>query len=118
MPRDLTTKNDYVGVYFSNTIDLTRDFALTVGGRYNYAHIELEEQRARSEDPGEEDPLTGKHDYDRFNPMAGATYNLMPGSRSMAATRRRTARRRPPSSPAPIPRTRASSKASSPPTRR
>ncbi len=80
-PRDLTTYNDYYGLYFSNTTDLTRDFALTFGGRYNFARIELKNNAFEPDplDPDEEDPLTGTHNYDRFNPMVGATYSLVPG---------------------------------------
>jgi outer membrane receptor protein involved in Fe transport len=77
VPRALDTKNDYVGVYFSDTIDLTSRLALTVGGRYNYARIELDNQ-GEIED-GEEDKLTGTHTYERFNPMAGLTYQLARG---------------------------------------
>jgi outer membrane receptor protein involved in Fe transport len=83
VPRDLSTKNDYAGVYFSNTTDLTDRLALTVGGRYNYAHIEIKNNGFEPgvDDEGEElvDPLSGKHDFYRFNPMAGATYKLTPG---------------------------------------
>ena len=58
VPRDRsTTKNDYVGVYFSDTIDLTSRLALTVGGRYNYARIEIE-NHGEIED-GEEDDAHG-----------------------------------------------------------
>ncbi len=77
VPRALDTKNDYVGVYFSDTIDLTSRLAVTVGGRYNYARLELDNQ-GEIED-GEEDKLTGTHTYERFNPMAGATYKLSTG---------------------------------------
>ncbi|HEY7670232.1 MAG TPA: TonB-dependent receptor, partial [Hyphomicrobium sp.] len=77
VPRDLSTVNDYVGVYFSDTLDVTDRLALTVGGRYNYAHIEIKNNGEIEEE--EEDPLSGKHDYYRFNPMAGATYQLTPG---------------------------------------
>jgi iron complex outermembrane receptor protein len=81
VPRDLTTKNDYVGVYVSNTLELTRALALTVGGRFNYAHIEIENKGFEDDpnDPNNKDTLSGKHDYYRFNPMAGATYKLSPG---------------------------------------
>ena len=79
-PRNLTTKNDYAGIFFSNTTDLTRDLAFTFGGRYNYAHIDLKNNNYEFDplDP-EEDTLTGKHDFYRFNPMVGATYNLGAG---------------------------------------
>ena len=43
--------------------------------------LELREYRAPQPEsrPDEEDKLTGTHKYYRFNPMAGATYNLLPG---------------------------------------
>lgn len=72
--RDLTTQNTYVGLFFSDTVDLTDDFALTVGGRYNYARIELQDNS------GNNPEITGAHDYYRFNPMAGATYQLGGGT--------------------------------------
>ena len=75
-PRLLSTTNDYVGVYFSNTTDLTKNLAFTVGGRWNYAHIDIQNENI---DPNEEDKLTGTHDYYRFNPNVGATYSLLPG---------------------------------------
>ncbi len=74
VPRSLTTTNDYAGVYFSNTLDLTTEFALTVGGRYNFARIEIENKGEI--DPAVGDLLSGTHEYYRFNPMAGATYQL------------------------------------------
>jgi iron complex outermembrane receptor protein len=75
-PRALTTTNEYVGIYVSNTTDVTKDLSLTLGGRWNYARIDLLNENP---DPDEEDKLTGTHEYYRFNPMAGATYNLLPG---------------------------------------
>ena len=72
-PRDLSTTNDYVGLYFSNTLDLTRSFALTLGGRYNLAQIEL------ADNTGFFSELNSKQTYQRFNPMVGATYKLVPG---------------------------------------
>ena len=50
-PRNLTTINDYYGIYFSDTIDLTSELALTVGGRYNFARVQIDRrhgQRAAS----------------------------------------------------------------------
>jgi len=73
-PRNLATINDYVGVYFTNTIDLTSDLALTVGGRWNYAAISLENLN----DPTDPE-LNVTSIYQRFNPAAGLTYKLLPG---------------------------------------
>ncbi len=72
-PRSLTTQNDYAGVYFSNTTELTSLLSITLGGRYNYARVKIEDNT------GENPQLNGDHRYYRFNPMAGATYEIMPG---------------------------------------
>ncbi|HWK33718.1 MAG TPA: TonB-dependent receptor [Hyphomicrobium sp.] len=72
-PRDLVSKNTYVGLYFSNALDVTDQLTVTVGGRYNHATIKLEDKTG--EFPG----LNETTKYDRFNPMAGANYKLLPG---------------------------------------
>ena len=43
-----TTTNDYAGVFFSNTTDLTRDFALTLGGS-----LELRAHRSAEREPAD-----------------------------------------------------------------
>jgi len=72
-PRNLTTENTYVGVYFTDTLDLTTDLALTVGGRYNFARLTIEDNT------GNDPQLNSENTYERFNPMAGLTYKLIPG---------------------------------------
>lgn len=72
-PRNLTTTNDYFGIYFTNTIDLTDRLAMTVGGRYNYARIKLEDNT------GDFDFLNETSTFERFNPSIGGTYKLLPG---------------------------------------
>ena len=47
-----------------------------MGGRYNFARLQLQNENP---DPTEPDTITGTHTYERFNPMAGATYRLMSG---------------------------------------
>ncbi len=47
-----------------------------MGGRYNYARLDLQNNNPEE---GEEDKLTGTHTFERFNPMAGATYQMAPG---------------------------------------
>jgi outer membrane receptor protein involved in Fe transport len=69
-PRNLVTENTYVGVFFTDTMDLTQDLAVTVGGRYNFARITIDDVT------GNNPEVTGAHDYYRFNPMAGGTYQL------------------------------------------
>lgn len=70
MPRNLTTENTYYGVYFSDTLDVTDALAVTVGGRWNSARIKMEDLT------GEFSELNSTNKYERFNPMAGATYQL------------------------------------------
>lgn len=74
-PRDLESENNYYGIYFSDTMDVTDQLAVTVGGRYNYATIDLTELTGRPEFAG----LNANTDFERFNPTVGATYKLLPG---------------------------------------
>ena len=46
-------------------------FSITAGGRYNVARIALEDQIGTA--------LNGNHAFDRFNPIIGGTYKIMPG---------------------------------------
>ena len=69
-PVRLATSDAYYGLYFSDTLNLTRPFAVTVSGRFNAAQIDLSDQGGGS--------LTGQHTYNRFNPAVGATYEVAP----------------------------------------
>jgi iron complex outermembrane recepter protein len=72
-PRDLDSENTYWGLYFSNALDVTDRLTVTVGGRYNHATIKLHDNT------GEFEELNTTNKYERFNPMAGANYKLLPG---------------------------------------
>lgn len=72
-PRNLITENDYYGLYFSNTLDVTDQLAVTVGGRYNHATIKMTDLT------GNFPELNTTNKYDRFNPMIGATYKFTEG---------------------------------------
>ena len=74
-PRNVRATNDYYGLFFSNVFDVSDAFAVTVGGRYNIAKIELQDLTGAPEAAA----LNGKHTYSRFNPMVGGTYKLTPG---------------------------------------
>lgn len=82
LPVDLTAKNHYVGLYAINTLDLTERLSATVGARWNYARLAINDKSPYS--PQDEDGnrfgpnLDGKHTFQRFNPMAGLTYKFTP----------------------------------------
>ncbi len=71
-PRALTATNDYLGAFFTDTFDITDALALTVGGRYNFAEIDLQDSL------GNHPELDGSNKYYRFNPSAGLTYRFSP----------------------------------------
>ncbi|MBV9458496.1 MAG: TonB-dependent receptor [Bradyrhizobium sp.] len=67
-PVSLRTNNQYTGVYALDTFDVTKEFSITAGGRYNDATIALEDQLGGL--------LNGTSRYDRFNPIIGGTYKI------------------------------------------
>jgi iron complex outermembrane recepter protein len=71
--KELATENEYMGVYFSDTINLTERLAVTAGGRWNQANIEIKDLS------GDAPELDGESVFVRFNPAAGATYQLNNG---------------------------------------
>jgi outer membrane receptor protein involved in Fe transport len=70
--KQIGTENDYYGLYFSDSYDLTERLTITAGGRYNYARIQISDQTGTQPD------LNGTNKYERFNPAAGATYEINP----------------------------------------
>jgi iron complex outermembrane receptor protein len=72
-PRNLNAENTYWGVYFSNALDITDALTVTVGGRYNHATITLHDNTNNFPD------LNATNRYQRFNPMVGGNYKLLPG---------------------------------------
>jgi outer membrane receptor protein involved in Fe transport len=72
VPVGLETTTNYIGLFFSNTFDVTSALSLTAGGRFNFADLELKDEL------GNNDDLNGDHTFSRFNPMAGLTYKFSP----------------------------------------
>jgi iron complex outermembrane receptor protein len=72
-PVSVNTVNTYLGVYATDTFDVTSRLSITMGGRFNLAQISLQDQT------GSNDPINGDHQFQRFNPVVGATYKLGPG---------------------------------------
>ncbi len=66
---DIHTETETASVYFTNTMDLTSELALTLSGRYNDTDVTL---RDRS---GERPELNGDHNFARFNPALGLTWS-------------------------------------------
>ena len=69
-PVSLRADTTYIGAYATDTFDVTSRLSLTAGGRFNIALIKLKDELG--------DALTGNHHFQRFNPVAGFTYKVMP----------------------------------------
>jgi iron complex outermembrane receptor protein len=71
-PIGLGARTLYFGIYATDTFDVTPRLALTMGGRFNFAQLDLADER------GNDPALNGSHSYVRFNPSIGGTYKLTP----------------------------------------
>jgi iron complex outermembrane receptor protein len=82
LPVDITAKNHYFGLYAMNTFDVTDRLSATVGARWNYAKLIINDKspfRPLDENGDPAGPnLDSKHSFDRLNPMAGLTYKITP----------------------------------------
>jgi outer membrane receptor protein involved in Fe transport len=70
-PVALRATNQYTGLYALDTFDVTNAFSITGGGRFNAARIVLEDQIGSA--------LNGNETFNRFNPIIGGTYKIIPG---------------------------------------
>jgi outer membrane receptor protein involved in Fe transport len=70
-PVALRATNQYTGLYALDTFDVTNAFSITGGGRFNTARIVLEDQIGSA--------LNGNETFNRFNPIIGGTYKIIPG---------------------------------------
>ena len=69
----LNTKNDYYGLYATDTFSFTNQWYMTLSGRYNVALIKL--AGFSVDNTGTIGDLNGNHRYSRFNPAIGFNYN-------------------------------------------
>jgi iron complex outermembrane receptor protein len=69
-PIAVNTNNTYVGLYALDTFNVTDRLALTTGGRFNFAAINIEGS------PGS--LLNGYSSYFHFNPNVGFSYKITP----------------------------------------
>ena len=68
----LHSNTTYVGIFALDTFNVTKALAVTAGARFNIANITLN-------DVGGHDPeLDSSSNYDRINPVFGATYEFTP----------------------------------------
>jgi len=69
----LNTNTETVGAFFTDSFSITDDLTATIAGRFNHIGINLEDQYIN--DPLK--TLNGSHAFDRFNPSAGLTYQIL-----------------------------------------
>lgn len=72
-PVELRATTAYLGLYATDTFDLTERLSLTLSGRYNHARLKMRDLTGDAPD------LNGAHAFDRFNPAAGLAYRLADG---------------------------------------
>jgi iron complex outermembrane receptor protein len=63
----------YAGVFALDTFNVTKQLAITGGGRFNYAVIGTQDLSG-----GLSPELNGTNRYNRFNPVIGVTYQITP----------------------------------------
>jgi iron complex outermembrane recepter protein len=68
---DVRTRQENIGVYLTDTFDITEQLALTLAGRYQHVSIAI---RDRS---GQNPALNGDHNFSRFSPAAGLTFQVL-----------------------------------------
>lgn len=66
----IRTRTESLGVFFTDTVGLTDRLSLTVSGRFNVTGVDLEDRS------GARPELNGEHDFNRFNPAVGLTYEM------------------------------------------
>jgi iron complex outermembrane recepter protein len=71
-PVNLLSQNNYLGVYVLDAFDVTDRLTITGGARYNNAEIDIQDQT------GQHSGLNGDNNFQRINPIGGATFKLLP----------------------------------------
>ena len=69
-PSNVSGSTLYLGLYATDTLDVTDRLSLTGGFRLNYARIQTRDQTGFAPD------VTGAHEYTKVNPLAGLTYQF------------------------------------------
>lgn len=66
----IKTSTETWSVFFMDSLELTDRLTLTFGGRFNATDVDLEDQS------GVRPELNGEHDFNRFNPSVGFTFDV------------------------------------------
>ncbi len=71
-PSNVIGSNLYLGLYTSDTFDVTDQLSITAGARLNFARITTHDLTGFAPD------VNGTHYFTKVNPMAGLTYKFAP----------------------------------------
>lgn len=74
---DLSGKTNSWGVFATDTMSLTDQWALTLSGRYNHVNVKNSDKinpTGTTFENGQDVTLDGDHDFNRFNPAVGLTF--------------------------------------------
>jgi iron complex outermembrane recepter protein len=66
---DAKTRSATYGIYFTDTLSLTKQWALTFSGRYNWTSAQI------ADETGAQPLLNGRHIFSRMNPAVGINWN-------------------------------------------
>jgi outer membrane receptor protein involved in Fe transport len=69
----LHTNTSTVGVFLTDSFSITDALTATIAGRYNYIHVNMMDEYIN--DPTK--TLNGSHTFERLNPSAGLTYQVL-----------------------------------------
>jgi outer membrane receptor protein involved in Fe transport len=69
----LRTNTSTVGAYLTDSFSITDALTATVAGRYNTIHVNMIDNYIKNPDK----TLAGSHTFERFNPSAGLSYQVL-----------------------------------------
>ena len=75
-PTNLQAHNRYYGLYATDTFYVNDGLAITLGSRFNFAHITTSDEFRTNFSVTRKGDLNGSHVFRRINPSAGFTYKL------------------------------------------
>lgn len=70
---NIETSTESYSFYFTDTFNINDRLSITLSGRYNSTDVVLSDQS------GDRPELNGSHNFKRFNPAAGVTYEINSG---------------------------------------